>query len=296
MNKYILVTGSHLSGSTWVGNIINSSNKVHYLHEPFNINSYNLIRTPFSNWFEYIDKENTPELHKTAKAYINGLTKFDFYVFAKNLFTDPIIAKNELQKLKRQFTQRSLLKDPIAIFSAEWFYKEYGSKIILLIRHPAAFTASLKVKNWKHDFSHFSRQHELMQNELKAYKKEISNFENHDHDIIDQGILLWNLIYSSVLKYKMNYENDWLFIRHEDISKDPLTYFKKIFTFLELEFEDKIKSKIIQTTTASVESKLERDSTSNIKRWKDRLTEKEINKIYRGTKELSEKFYDQSDW
>ena len=33
----ILVTGSHRSGSTWLGQMIGASDAVGYIHEPFNI-------------------------------------------------------------------------------------------------------------------------------------------------------------------------------------------------------------------------------------------------------------------
>ena len=40
-----------------------------------------------------------------------------------------------------------------------------------------------------------------------------------------------------ILKYKEKYD-DWLFIRHEDLSKDPIYGFKQIFGKLGLKFSE----------------------------------------------------------
>ena len=47
-HRPILVTGSHLSGTTWVGRMIAVSPCVAYLHEPFNLNSNQLDSLPES--------------------------------------------------------------------------------------------------------------------------------------------------------------------------------------------------------------------------------------------------------
>ena len=53
--KPILVTGSHRSGSTWVGKILNLSNETYYINEPFNIETHNSPSNPFKYWFEYVE-------------------------------------------------------------------------------------------------------------------------------------------------------------------------------------------------------------------------------------------------
>ena len=44
------------------------------------------------------------------------------------------------------------------------------------------------------------------------------------------------------------------------------------------------------------DSKLKRDSKSNITSWKNRLSAQEIDLIKEGTKEISDLFYTQADW
>ena len=59
-NRPILLTGSHRSGTTWVGKIISASNSVGYIMEPFNISHprSGLVGVKFDYWFQYINHEN----------------------------------------------------------------------------------------------------------------------------------------------------------------------------------------------------------------------------------------------
>lgn len=57
--KPILVTGSHRSGSTWVGRMLALSPSVGYIHEPFNIrHRHGICKAHFEYWFQYICDEN----------------------------------------------------------------------------------------------------------------------------------------------------------------------------------------------------------------------------------------------
>lgn len=55
----------------------------------------------------------------------------------------------------REIGRRLLIKDPLAYFSSKWFAKSYDMDVLILIRHPAAFAASLKQQGWYFPFSHF---------------------------------------------------------------------------------------------------------------------------------------------
>jgi len=105
---------------------------------------------------------------------------------------------NYLADIKGRITDRTIIKDPIAIMSTEWIYMNYNIDIVVLIRHPAAFVASLKVKNWQYDFNNYLNQPILMDTYLKEYKSLIKDFSENKRDIIDQGILLWNTIHDMI--------------------------------------------------------------------------------------------------
>jgi len=192
-----------------------------------------------------------------------------------------------------------MYKDPIAFMSAEWFYKELNSQIIVSIRHPAAFVSSIKIRGWFFDFNEFLEQTDLMNDYLAEFQKEMEIIINSNQkDIISVGILLWKCIYKMVddLKQKYNDHPDWIFVKHEDLSINPIEEFKKMLIKFNLDFTEEIKNNIISTTKSTNKNYLARDSVKNITAWKNRLNEDEIQRIKEGTKQVWQKFYTEEDW
>ncbi len=302
--KPILVTGSHRSGSTWVGRMIAASSAVGYIHEPFNLyHRPGICRAKFNYWFPYISKENESTYYKPIK---------DTLCFSYNLI-DEIKAIGDLKdvaRLVRNYTHfllcrisnvRPLIKDPIGVFSAEWLASTFNMDVVVLIRHPAAFASSLKNLNWTHPFSHFLEQSLLMKDHLYPFEKEIREYAKRKHDIIDQATLLWRLMYHIVLKYKRSHK-DWIFVRHEDLSTDPLSGFRNIFERLSLEFSEPVKDIIKKHSNSanpadpSDQASIRRNSKLNIYNWKNRLTRSEIKRIRDNVRDISDFFYSDEDW
>jgi len=297
LNKLILVTGAHRSGSTWIGKIISKAPNVRYVHEPFNI-GIRRDNSPLTFWFEYLDHDTELEKQDIVKRYLNS-----FYKLSTRHLVEEVLeirglrgAYSYLSDLKRRITDRIVFKDPLAIMSAEWFAYSFKADVVVSIRHPAAFVASLKVKNWTHDFNHFKKQHALMKKHLYEFSNLIDYYCSSPPDIISHGILLWNIIYSRVNSYRNKYNNIWYFVRHEDLSKEPVREFKQLFDFLNIKFTNEVENEILDSTQAESESDLRRKSISNIYTWKERLTSSEINRIRIGTEKISKLFYNEADW
>ena len=195
----------------------------------------------------------------------------------------------------RVLHKRPLVKDPIAIFSAEWLASAFNMDVVVLIRHPAAFAGSLKKAKWTHPFRDFSEQPLLMTQHLSNYKEEINRYARNETDVINQAILLWNLIHYMIIKYQKNH-NDWIFVRHEDLSEDPKIAFKNIYDKLNIAYSSDIERKLLKFSFSEDAEGLKRDSKSNILSWKDRLTEDEIKRIKNGTSELANTFYPDEYW
>ena len=165
LTKPILITGSHRSGSTWVGRMIAASSSVRYIHEPFNI--YNELcpcGAKFDYWFQYVTRANEEAYYEHMK-HVLGLS----YARIRDIKTmgHPRCALGLLKSwgytvLGRFVDMRPLVKDPIAIFSAEWLASKFSMDVVVLIRHPAAVAGSLKRRNWTFPFSHlFGRRSPL---------------------------------------------------------------------------------------------------------------------------------------
>ena len=218
------MTGSHRSGSTWVGTTLGKSSSVGYIHEPFNLeHRLGICGAKFDYWFPYITEDNEEivceEIQKTLDFKYNIIGELEIINSLKDvgrLFRDyGIFVKYRLLKV------RPLIKDPIAIFSTEWLASKFNMDVVVLIRHPAAFVSSIKVKQWSFPFSHLLAQPLLIRDYLYPFKEEIEEYTIQEKDVIEQAILLWKIIHYVIIEYQKNHKN-WIFIRHEDISRDPV--------------------------------------------------------------------------
>jgi len=136
---------------------------------------------------------------------------------------------------------------------------------------------------------------------LLKYKDEIKEYSENKKDLIDQAILLWNIIHHTINIYKSRHP-EWIFVRHEDLSKDPIDEFQYLYNKLNLQFTDKVKTKILKSTGTHnpVEQKnrneFVRNSMSNVHNWKKRLTQQEVDYIKDKTSEIAPLFYSEQDW
>ncbi|MCN4143988.1 MAG: sulfotransferase [Thiohalomonas sp.] len=302
--KPILLTGSHRSGSTWAGRMITKAPNVGYIFEPFNIKlPLSVNSKAFDHNFLHICKENEDSYRKTIDEVINFEYPFWFNV---NRITkvDNIgsILRDKSHFLWHKWMQhRALIKDPIAFFSAEWLYDTYQMDVVMMIRHPAAFCSSLKIKNWQFDFNNFVNQPLLIEDYLQPFESQIHDYARKEHDIIEQSILLWNCFHHTILQYKEKHPN-WSYIRHEDLSISPIDQYQKIYNNLNLDFTNSAREEIIKTSGGhnpveqQFDNEFVRNSRENIMNWKKRLSTSEIKEIQLKTEMIASHYYDDSNW
>ena len=307
--KPILVTGSHRSGSTWVGKMIAASPDVGYIKEPFNLEHRpGICSAKFDRWFTYITEENETDFFQAIDRTVHFSYNLQAEIAAIKSLKDFFRLLRDYKNFYQYRTAkvRPLLKDPIAVFSAEWLAKKFDMDVVVLIRHPAAFVSSYTKKNWHFDFKHLLEQPLLMEQHLYPFEKEMQESTTKKYDAVDEASLLWKLIYHVVAKYRDNHQ-DWIFAKHEDISSNPVDGFQEIFEFLDLDLSDQIKDTIREYSGSQNPSEttkqenlfhlhLKRDSKSNIKNWQNRLSDAEISRIRDNTEEVAQKFYLEADW
>ena len=82
-------------------------------------------------------------------------------------------AARALPRTRAPAGSRPLLKDPIAVFSAAWLARTFGMRVVLSVRHPAAFAASLKRLDWTFDFNQLLAQPLLMRDLLEPFGEQL---------------------------------------------------------------------------------------------------------------------------
>ncbi|MEQ9485422.1 sulfotransferase [Coleofasciculus sp. F4-SAH-05] len=287
--KPIFLTGSHRSGTTWLGTMLALAKGTLLIEEPFNLCPWAYKLGDLATyWFTY-----APELpaELSLSAYQKVLDRK----------TDKVFARRRVQRYL-PFTRggRLIIKDPIACFSSEWIYRHFDPEVIILVRHPAAFALSLKRMNWYFNFDNLLCQKKLMEELLEPYRSEM---ENKPEAIIDQAALLWKVIYHVLLLYAHRYPG-WLVLTHEKLSNYPTIEIEKLYKRLGFTWNKYIELKVINFTGLhnpknpknGVPNEIKRNSYANAKRWKNILSQEEVKRIYDITYTVSNNFYDHSAW
>ncbi len=302
----ILVTGSHRSGTTWVGRTIAASPNIGYLDEPFSLRHRpGVLRTRFPFWFPYLTTANagatTADLRRTLAfrySYAAELGAIGSTRDAGRMVRDA--GRFAVWRARRA---RPLLKDPIAILAVPWLAAEFDTQPVVLIRHPAAFASSLKRMGWTHDFSHFLRQPGLVDDLVPDLRSDIEAFAAEPRDVIDQAGLLWVIVHTVIERYRREHP-EWAFVRHEDLSNDPFGGFRDMFSGLGLEYTPDVDRYIAESTGAAnpaeaptgVIHELRRDSSANVHTWRSRLDAEEVRRVRDRTGAVARAFYSDDEW
>jgi hypothetical protein len=300
----ILVTGAHRSGTTWVGKMLAADSDTAYISEPLNVlHRPGVFRAKVQYWYQYICAENEQEYLPA----FHSLLDFDYHLMDE---IRSIRSRKDFLRMGRDFMifyyalergQRALLKDPFAVFSAPWFAQKLNCKVVITVRHPAAFASSLQRLGWNFDFKDLLEQPLLMRDHLEAYREQMSAIKADD--VIGQASLLWKMIYHSVHMTR-SLHPDFQLVRHEDFSRDPLNKYRDLYATLGLGFTSRVE-KVIQNSSSSenpAELSLKKthsvklDSAANIKNWKKRLSAEDLKRIRDITAEVSELYYSNEEW
>ena len=298
--KPILVTGSHRSGTTWVGKMLALHHSIAYLHEPFNkfySNTGYGIRP--DHWYQFINEDNEDPFFEK----INRLLAFKFLSFPPSGFgsIDDVkiyLKRNYEISFHKIHHRRPLVKDPLALFSTPWLERRFSFVPVVMIRNPAAFYHSLQKRNWQFNFNELYCQKSLMEQYLSPFNEAVREYAGNQYPLIDQTILLWKVVHHVIKEYEDKYQ-DWLFVRHEDVAQDPLSWFEYLYDQLGIPFSDKIGKTIEkysgkekqETPGANPVNQIRRDSRSIAQKWKSELEPSTIEYIYEQTSHLLHHFY-----
>lgn len=294
----ILITGAHRSGTTWVGKMVACHPRVMYFSEPFNPEHHD---NPVSQWWHRV----TAVDEDLWRAYLRPFCELRFSW--RDQRQDH--AAGLWQRLRRSMGYarrrwrgyRPLIKDPIALLSADWLERQYNAQVVVLIRHPAAFASSIKRLGWLTPAGHLLRQPTVMRDWLAPYEADLRRLSAPSADIIDHAIVGWNVLHHVIRAFQR--QHDWFFCRHEDLSARPLEEFARLCGWLGLDFTEAVSRGVSLHSddenppeAGGAVHQLKRNSQANIWNWQSRLASDEISRIRAGTRELADHFYGDADW
>jgi hypothetical protein len=299
----ILVTGSHRSGSTWVGKMIASHPRVSYVHEPFNPALQ--PGCPVAHQWHHVTAADEARFRAYLRPWLE--IHHSWWQDVRARVCPRRVVGATLRTLggwkRRLLGWRPLLKDPIAFFSAEWLADSFGMDVVVVIRHPAAFASSLKRLGWTFRFDHLLDQPQLMETLLAPFEDEIREAAEAPPDVVRHAILFWRIVHQVTLDYSRR-RPDWVFVRHEDLSRRPVDEFRALFARLGLDFPPCARRAVEEFTSEGnagevaqgVKTQLRRDSRANVWNWMHRLTPAEVARVRAGTDDLARLFYPEPEW
>lgn len=306
--KPVLVTGAPRSGTTWVGNMLAASPQLYYIHEPFNPDyrpGGGICSVRFTHHQTYISEKNEHVYYEPLRRmlageynYITGLRDCRSFAGLKKE-----VGRIAAFRRNRRQQRKPLIKDPIALMSAGWLGRRFDLNVVVMIRHPAAFAASMKRLNWGFNPSRWVfNQPLLLQDYLADFELELRELVENNATIIEQAALFWKVAYSVVTLYQKQYPH-WVFLKHEELARNPLGGYRELFARLNLEFTETVREKIAEYSNESnpehssgQDKLLKLNSRKVIYQWKKVLSDDEISRIRQVAGSVAEQYYSDKDW
>jgi hypothetical protein len=273
---------------------------VGYVHEPFNPR---FSAGRFDRYFTVVTRENearyAPELERALTFRYELGTRLRRRRRPKDVArTLRDFARVQSLRLRHP---RPLMKDPIALLSSEWLAQRFGMDVVVLIRHPAAFAASLKRLGWKHSFATFFDEEGRLPAVVAPFEDEVQEQARQPGEILAQAALLWRLLYNAVDGYRERHP-DWVFLRHEDASLDPVATYEGLYERLGLELTAAARETIRRASASDNPAEpatphaVELDSAASLGRWREDLTAAEVETLRERTRDVWPRFYSETEW
>jgi Sulfotransferase family len=273
-----------------------------YIHEPFNPKrrpGWGGGRVPW--WYLYVTERNEDfyrPMIERALAFrypiVHNLPALTSARRAALFGLD--LARSLPPRVRRA---RPVVKDPIALFAAEWLARTYDMHVVVMIRHPAAFASSIKRLNWRFEFRDWLAQDDLIADYLRRWHKQMHDCWANKVDVIEHAIVMWNAIHDVVDLYRRRHP-EWVFVRYEDLADAPQDGFRALYESAGLEWNERAAAAIARSSDATNPKEvplwrhqsIKRSSSAAKDTWRTRLTEEEIERITAGTSEIAARFYD----
>ncbi len=259
----VFVVSFPRSGSTWVGAVLGKARNALYLREPMTQGD---AERDFKPVFE-LDRGNPPKSWASAAgAAFTGAP----------VFHDGIARFPSQWKLGERRRRRIVVKE-VNPFAIRWVWERWKPRIVFLVRHPVAVTASFVKRGWGGSFDTPAawRDHAALQ--ARAQRAALDVFQ-----------------------YQSNVERR--IVVYEELCADPLGEFKKLCEFTDLAFDAELEA-YIREHDAEKEGERDRpfsiyrDSKAMIASWKSAAKPEEIAAAREGYASVSLPFYrTDADW
>lgn len=300
----IVVVGSPRSGTTWLGDLLEASPKIHQVYEPFNRWSpdpFKGVDWPFSNQFvPYVGRtQASHEWEPATRRLMRQQVPPRYFgrTLASHLrrgqvaeWSAPVL--NSISARMRGSTL--LIKDPRATHLAEWLAGQFNSRIVYMVRHPCGVVAGAKRMGWRFQAAWLLQNEPLMRELLDPIRDELEVSASEAHDVIACGIGMWNAYTWPLVIFK-NSIADLAIVDYDELAINPAPNLVALCETLGIHFDRSVSARLSETTTGSTVTPLSneqhvlvRKSSDVASSWQTRLTDDEVERVMEGTAKVRE--------
>ena len=288
----VLVSGTHRSGTTWLGNILAKSPGSLVMHEPFNRDG-GIVGV--KHWFPVISPDQDIYGPLVDSLLMGRNTRY------KSSMPNPKLRdkiKTVLRPDGRRRTFRDalkrppktlILKDPLACLLAAHLLEQYQFRIVYTVKHPFAFYDSLLRVGW-----HKSLPIRDLESQLPGCLGGVTANSTY----AAQAAAVWNLINSSALQLQRKHADRVLIVRHEDLCVRPEQEVISVTKFLGIDYVEEMSRYLDHTTNADtvlppegLVHEFSRNSGNLPERWRGRLSQVEMDDLSCGTVAIRHSLY-----
>ncbi len=314
----ILLAGIPRTGTTWAGKVLASANGRRYIHEPDNEKLHPLayalkkdlhrypylpesaIHGGYETLWQLIfsgacvslahdpirpaDALPSPEILEYQVARKCGL-QTESYRLEDDCDSSHGIGDEPYKRVTLLDSKgRPLLsepdRDPLVvksvhtILSLPWIERYFNPQIVVIFRNPLNVIASYLRLGIRDSLRNIFHQGSLAHDHLAEYQDVI---RSHENAVRDMAVQIGGIY--RVIEEQINEHPRWVAVRHEDLCRDPITAFRRLFQQLDLEWRREVSDVIRASNRPGEGFVTQRIARAEIDKWQSELTPVQVEDI-----------------
>lgn len=275
--KNIIITGCPRSGTTWLQELFCSLENTYPLFEPLYLHDSPKFKEIGFEWRQYIPEDyNWPE----ARALFERL-------FRGQYLTPWMVSQADIDRLKD--AEFLVIKDVRANSLLPWLVRQFDIRQpVYILRHPCAVIASQMKMVWKDVSPKFTIPETRFPEQYTKYERILKNINS----TVEHLAARWCLDNIIPLNHPGN-NRLWITVFYENLITNPLREVPHIFKRLNMELPRNLWDKInIPSAMVQQSSQLQQNKIEQLRKWKNELSEKDIDSILDMLKKFEIRIYD----
>jgi len=300
----LVIAGSGRSGTTWILDVLTEANNLRPVFEPLNSDGVSEARDFCNRYIK--ENEYEPELKHFMEKVFNGklnhiwpntrslpfklrpnisqMTSWDYNYNLLSRYKKFCIRYTNYLRKK---SLRPITKFIRANLMLDWLSANFNPRIIFLVRHPGAVTASKIAASKRKYGAVWDFYGSDIQNTLSQYKNDRQLHKDYlykYYEIFSKELspvsghaLIW-CIENILPIYNLQRKKNYVFF-YEDIIKNPEREFERMVTMLDLERTPDKSSVVRPSQQASFEMRNESIAELQLTRWVKSFNQQQLEEI-----------------